>query len=438
MKYILVHGTGDADTDLDDDKRWWQSGSEFYKGLEARIDPADEIGQFTWTGENCVSARLEASDDLAKILTELRNQKINIIAHSHGGNVALMARNKAKSWSNHKIIGVGVPLIIHIGNFNIPYVLWFFRYFLCIFIAVTIIFKHYINTCAVNLTECAREIGKGDNTSFFAFLALLLAMPIIIYAIKDFVNLFRRQNAIYKDWTKTNYFYNYFNYSHEGDEVINSFNYIKQNDYYKPTVKQTRRLIEYVVLFTPYLFMAPMFLLFALFIAESLVYISFFLIDSNTEALIPESANLNNLITIRAMQIYIIDIFPYLVFAFVPLIILAAFSMLFAGHVARAAASVISGFGMNRITGNKDGATITFKPEYDPLPEEISDNLLRYANRNFANYISNHTSTLRAKFITDPVNLLSIDSAQFWDGIIHTCYFREPSCRKFLVDRLSE
>jgi hypothetical protein len=113
---ILVHGTFAA---LPEDKgdAWWQSGSDFWNKLNARLAGKARCtgpGEvFHWTGENLESDRRAASHQLADLFEDLeqKGQPYHVIAHSHGGNVLLSALFRChgrltllRSWST-----VGTP-----------------------------------------------------------------------------------------------------------------------------------------------------------------------------------------------------------------------------------------------------------------------------------------------------------------------------------------
>jgi hypothetical protein len=71
-----------------------------------------ELNTFNWSGRNTHHARLEAGRDLAKLLVRLQTQYPNkrqvLIAHSHGGNVALHAL-KAANLKKISVITLNTP-----------------------------------------------------------------------------------------------------------------------------------------------------------------------------------------------------------------------------------------------------------------------------------------------------------------------------------------
>lgn len=84
----LVHGTWARDSE------WYQTNSQFCKDLAASL-PGAIFHPFSWTGKNSPTARHVAAKTLAHDLTNLvaayPRAKHFVIAHSHGGNVALYA-----------------------------------------------------------------------------------------------------------------------------------------------------------------------------------------------------------------------------------------------------------------------------------------------------------------------------------------------------------
>jgi hypothetical protein len=78
--------------------RWFERGSQFRSDLEYELKRKRfnyEIIEFPWTGSNSIVERDSAARELASRLRDkLGNSRHNLlIAHSHGGNVALRALN---------------------------------------------------------------------------------------------------------------------------------------------------------------------------------------------------------------------------------------------------------------------------------------------------------------------------------------------------------
>jgi hypothetical protein len=116
---ILVHGTWGRGVfpkrrevfSYPRNKRWWfEEGSQFRTGLDEALKSASldwPIHPFLWSGANSVHARdcaaRELSDQLTKDLQGDPDAMAVIVAHSHGGNVALRALQHLNSMAAGKI-----------------------------------------------------------------------------------------------------------------------------------------------------------------------------------------------------------------------------------------------------------------------------------------------------------------------------------------------
>ncbi|MES3023815.1 MAG: hypothetical protein V4857_19795 [Pseudomonadota bacterium] len=85
----LVHGT------FAPHAQWTTPGSLLYESIKREYGELAEIHTFVWSGENSHAARLGAGEalgaHLARLSASAMHKKHLIIAHSHGGNVALYA-----------------------------------------------------------------------------------------------------------------------------------------------------------------------------------------------------------------------------------------------------------------------------------------------------------------------------------------------------------
>src|SRR5207249_10177982 len=73
---------------------WWRRWSVFSLKLRQALGRECEVREFRWSGTNTHQARMDAGGDLARTIEEEdESQRIHIIGHSHGGNVALAAAN---------------------------------------------------------------------------------------------------------------------------------------------------------------------------------------------------------------------------------------------------------------------------------------------------------------------------------------------------------
>jgi pimeloyl-ACP methyl ester carboxylesterase len=83
----LIHGT------FAPNARWTWDDSSLCRHLTDRLGPSTRFFRFNWSGRNDHEARLEAGKSLRKFLrarlAELPDYRHTIVAHSHGGNVAL-------------------------------------------------------------------------------------------------------------------------------------------------------------------------------------------------------------------------------------------------------------------------------------------------------------------------------------------------------------
>ncbi len=130
---VLVHGTF-ANVRKETGVDWWQPGSEFCRQLDALLQSAGSkarcwahlsqrapqarvVPPFAWTGANTERARLEAGRALAQTLGALESdpgvERYHLVAHSHGGNVAInalrgLARMPAKLGT---VVYMGTPYL---------------------------------------------------------------------------------------------------------------------------------------------------------------------------------------------------------------------------------------------------------------------------------------------------------------------------------------
>jgi hypothetical protein len=115
----LVHGTwgrGIFKKANDTTGLWFDQQSDFVVSLRstfARYHLAPEFLEFSWSGSNSITARSDAARGLvAHLTTAFDNEPLCphlVIAHSHGGNVALLA-SKAYENSRLHIVTLATPL----------------------------------------------------------------------------------------------------------------------------------------------------------------------------------------------------------------------------------------------------------------------------------------------------------------------------------------
>ena len=94
---VLVHGTKPRlfGRDLMAPPTWTRRDSPFRNILAATLSEVPLFVEFDWSGANTHAARLSAATRLAGVLGQLRREhpaaRLLLVAHSHGGNVALYA-----------------------------------------------------------------------------------------------------------------------------------------------------------------------------------------------------------------------------------------------------------------------------------------------------------------------------------------------------------
>lgn len=102
---IVVHGTwanGKGD---------FLPGGRFYEHVVSTA-PDRAFASFQWSGANNHAARMTAAGNLAAFVNGYKfapGEPLNIIAHSHGGNVAIMAINRGLNHEVDNLVTLGTP-----------------------------------------------------------------------------------------------------------------------------------------------------------------------------------------------------------------------------------------------------------------------------------------------------------------------------------------
>lgn len=101
VRVVLVHGTWgrgfpEPVPSVPGKPRWFEPGSPFSRDLltllrELGLSPVLEPPVFEWSGHNTLMARAEAAKQLLEVLRRTAPDPCLLVAHSHGGNVALKA-----------------------------------------------------------------------------------------------------------------------------------------------------------------------------------------------------------------------------------------------------------------------------------------------------------------------------------------------------------
>ena len=137
---LTVHGTNDADG-KGEGGRWWQRGSTFTARLTEELAGRGmanaEIVPVRWSGANSDFDRLQGSAKLAAEIGRLERagRPHAIIAHSHGGNVAMEALRRSRR--HRDLLGVvsfGTPFFLRRLK-GVPFVIALFKVLLGLVIA---------------------------------------------------------------------------------------------------------------------------------------------------------------------------------------------------------------------------------------------------------------------------------------------------------------
>lgn len=100
---IIIHGTWAATS------TWWQRGGNFWNyvnGITGNV--YGEKDAFSWSGANDHKERVKAASDLVTWVGSHPCTNLDIIAHSHGGNVSFLATRLGLKM--RKLITLGTPV----------------------------------------------------------------------------------------------------------------------------------------------------------------------------------------------------------------------------------------------------------------------------------------------------------------------------------------
>lgn len=100
---IIIHGTHAATS------TWWHPGSSFWSHVNNITgDVYGGSDAFSWSGANRHGDREQAATDLINWVTSHPAQSLDVIAHSHGGNVGFLATRLGLKV--HRFITLGTPI----------------------------------------------------------------------------------------------------------------------------------------------------------------------------------------------------------------------------------------------------------------------------------------------------------------------------------------
>jgi hypothetical protein len=87
---MIIHGTWAATSP------WWQPGGDFHTYIlnNVRNDLYNKADRFGWSGAYSDAARAQAAQDLVAWVNAHNEQGLDLITHSHGGNVSMLATHQ--------------------------------------------------------------------------------------------------------------------------------------------------------------------------------------------------------------------------------------------------------------------------------------------------------------------------------------------------------
>lgn len=164
----MVHGT------FANNAPWINNNSEFSKRIQNNLKHKSIIYSFNWSGKNSHSARLLAGSNLAEHLKNLSFQfpesEQIVIAHSHGGNVALYAIKYLKNPSfKFKVVTMATPFLNVTLNDSKPFlallpfavVTVIFPLLLTLPLAFIVLFMNFISNYLPNLGDAGYLLVLG-------------------------------------------------------------------------------------------------------------------------------------------------------------------------------------------------------------------------------------------------------------------------------------
>jgi len=100
---LIIHGTW-APTET-----WWKPGGDFWNYVNTHVTNLyGKSDYFHWSGRNKHLARIDGARRLVSWTKSRGFSSVNIIAHSHGGNVAIMAAQLGLNIG--KLVTLGTPI----------------------------------------------------------------------------------------------------------------------------------------------------------------------------------------------------------------------------------------------------------------------------------------------------------------------------------------
>lgn len=110
---VIVHGTWASDTD------WWRdpaglpaTPADSLWAYLARLGVSNLVGhpdEFSWSGKNSDAARAVGAQQFVQWWQALGSPDLNVVAHSHGGNVVMRALALHPAMSVRRLVLLGTP-----------------------------------------------------------------------------------------------------------------------------------------------------------------------------------------------------------------------------------------------------------------------------------------------------------------------------------------
>jgi len=127
--WVLIHGT------FAKNAHWYRKGGDFHQALARAAGPESEVRSLSWSGENSFEAREKAAERLTqKIIQRYSpNDEINILGHSHGGNIAILVSQKlarqTPHYTIHQLITLAPPVELSMYSPNMNHIKSFYNFF---------------------------------------------------------------------------------------------------------------------------------------------------------------------------------------------------------------------------------------------------------------------------------------------------------------------
>ncbi|MBR0831349.1 hypothetical protein JQ596_38170 [Bradyrhizobium manausense] len=154
LNIILVHGTWGRGFLIPKTRRhkdirrlrWFEEQSDFRTSLEERLKLSGteaKLQIFEWSGANSVRARAQAASELGEVVaSQSEGSHIIVIAHSHGGNVAMRALGALSDGAKHAhLVTLATPFMkVHPTWAGPTFPNYLFAVFLVMLIPFTLLF----------------------------------------------------------------------------------------------------------------------------------------------------------------------------------------------------------------------------------------------------------------------------------------------------------